>query len=81
MITEFIGAAMRKAKYEYLENDRIYFGKIPGCKGLWASGKTKDECEVELRECLDEWIVLSLRLNMPIPVIGGINMNNHPFTR
>ena len=58
MITEYIDAAMRKARYEHIADEHIYFGKIPDFKGLWASGKTKATCEAELRERLDESIVL-----------------------
>jgi predicted RNase H-like HicB family nuclease len=75
MITEYIEAAMRKARYEHISGERVYFGKIPGFKGLWASSETKDACESELRERLDEWIVLSLRMNMSLPVLGGLTLN------
>ncbi len=71
MIRDYIDAAMRKASYEHIADERIYFGKIPGFKGLWASGKTKCVCETELRERLDEWIVLGLRMNMSLPTVGG----------
>ena len=66
MIAEYIDAAMRKAKFEHIAAEKIYFGKIPGFKGLWASALTKAECESELRERLDGWISLSTRLNMPL---------------
>ena len=75
MITEYIAAAMRKAKYEYISDERIYFGKIPRFKGVWASSETKGACEVELREVLEEWIVLSLRMNTSLPVLGGLTLN------
>ncbi|MEK6756371.1 MAG: hypothetical protein AABZ02_09495 [Bacteroidota bacterium] len=32
------------------------------------------ECRQELQETLEEWIVLSLRLNKPIPVLNGIDL-------
>ena len=76
MIAEYIDAAMRKAKFEHIADEKIYFGKISGFKGLWASAPTKNECERELRERLDEWIVLSLRLNMSLPVMGGLTLNH-----
>ena len=75
MITEYIDAAMRKPKYEHIAGELIYFGKIPNFKGLWASGKTKVACEAELRERLEEWIVLGLRMNMSLPVLGGLTLN------
>lgn len=66
---------MRRAKYEHIAREGIYFGKISGFKGLWASASTKVECERELRERLEEWMVLSLRLNMSLPVLGGLTLN------
>ena len=75
MITEYIEAAMAKAKYERIPDERMVFGKISGFKGLWASAETKAACELELRERLEEWIVLSLRLNMALPVLGGLTLN------
>jgi predicted RNase H-like HicB family nuclease len=67
VITEYIEAAMCKAKYEHITAEATYFGKIPGFKGLWASAATKDACAAELHERLGEWIVLSLRMNMALP--------------
>lgn len=29
----------------------------------------------ELQEVLEEWIILSLRLNHPLPVVDGIDLN------
>lgn len=72
MITEYIEAAMRKAKYEHIPEEGVYFGRIPGFKGLWASSASKAACKTELLERLDEWIVLSLRFNMSLPVLGGL---------
>ena len=76
MISEYIEAAMSKAKYERIEAEAVYFGKIPGFKGLWASASTKTLCSAELQERLDEWIVLSLRMNMTLPVVNGLTLNH-----
>jgi hypothetical protein len=75
MITEYIEAAMGRAKFEHISGEGLYFGKISGFKGLWASGQTQGACELELRERLDEWIVLSLRMNMSMPVLRGLSLN------
>lgn len=74
MITQYIETAMRRAKYEHISGEG-YFARIPEFKGLWASGHTRDDCERELRERLEEWIVLSLRLNMELPVLGRLTLN------
>ncbi len=44
MILEYINAALEKAKYEIIEDEEPYYGEVPGLKGIWATGKTLDEC-------------------------------------
>ncbi len=39
MITEYIQAAMRKAKYEILENNEGFYGEIPGFQGVYSNAK------------------------------------------
>ena len=74
MITEYIEAAMRHAKYECLEEDGVYYAEIPGLPGVWASAPRREELEAELREALEGWIALGLRLNHPTPEIDGIGI-------
>jgi predicted RNase H-like HicB family nuclease len=74
MLTEYIGQAMRKAHYEVMENGR-FFGTIPSCKGLWAEGKTLEQCREELQSTLEDWLLLGLQLGHTLPVINGINLN------
>ncbi len=70
MITEYIQAAMEKATYEIIKDEEPYFAKIPELQGVWASGKTLEECRKNLREVLEEWIVLSIKKSLPIPPLG-----------
>jgi predicted RNase H-like HicB family nuclease len=74
MLTEYMEHATRKAHYELLENGR-FFATIPKCKGLWAEGKTVEECREELRGTLEHWLLLGLQLGHNLPVIDGINLN------
>lgn len=74
MLTEYIRAAMRHAKYEILE-DGTFFGTIPGLKGLWANGQTLEACREELQSTLEDWILVRVRLGHEIPAIDGIDLN------
>ncbi len=74
MLTEYIEKAMRRAHYELKEDGRI-FATIPKCKGLWAQGKSLEECREELRSTLEDWLLLGLQLGHTLPVIDGINLN------
>ena len=56
MLSEYIRAAMRDARYEILSDDGTFYGEIPGFQGVWANCDTLEECREELAEVLDEWI-------------------------
>ena len=43
MFSEYIKAALRRAKYETLENG-TYMAKAEGLRGVIATGKTIEEC-------------------------------------
>ncbi len=73
MLTDYIHAALRRAKYEIIENGQ-YYGEIPGFDGVWASSATLEECRDELRETLEDWLVLGLRMGHSLPVVDGINL-------
>ncbi len=72
MLTAYIQAALRHAKYEMIEDRQPFYGHIPECPGVWAAGATLEDCREELQSVLEDWIVLGLRLGHPIPVIDGI---------
>lgn len=74
MLSNYIEAAMRKARYEILEDGEGFYGSIDGLQGVWANAETLESCRLELREVLEEWIMLGLRLGHPIPVIDGIEL-------
>ena len=75
MLTAYINAAMRNAHYELLEDGEGYVGKIPMLQGIWANADTLEACRDELREVLEEWIILGLKMNHDIPAIDGIELN------
>ena len=66
MLRMFIEKKMRHAHYKLL-NDGIYFGEIPGVKGVWASAKNLEECRKELEEVLEEWLLLKVKMGDAVP--------------
>ncbi|MDP9373005.1 MAG: type II toxin-antitoxin system HicB family antitoxin [Chloroflexota bacterium] len=74
MLTAYIQAAMRHAKYEILPDDGTYYGEIPELPGVAANADTPEACRQELQSVLEGWIALGLRLNHPIPAIDGITL-------
>ncbi|HEU24675.1 MAG: HicB family protein [Mesoaciditoga sp.] len=70
MITEYIEEALKHARYEMINDLEPFYGEIPKLKGVWATGKTLEECRKNLKETLEEWIVLSIKNSLPIPPVG-----------
>jgi predicted RNase H-like HicB family nuclease len=49
-----------------------YFGRIESLQGVWAQADTLEACREELREVLEEWIILGLKRGHPLSAIDGI---------
>jgi predicted RNase H-like HicB family nuclease len=67
MIAEYINAALGQAKYEIIDNEEPYYGEVPGLEGVWASGRTLEECRHNLAEVIDGWLVVRLKRGLSIP--------------
>jgi predicted RNase H-like HicB family nuclease len=74
MLTKYIDAAMKSAKYEIVEEDGTFYASIPGLQGLWASDSTLEGCREELRSVLEGWIIVMLRRNQPLPSFGRASL-------
>lgn len=74
MLSAYIEAAMRKAQYEILPDGEGYYGSIDGLQGVWANADSLEECRKELKEVLEEWLLLGLRMEHPIPILDGIDL-------
>lgn len=71
MLIQYIQAALEHAKYEIIDDEEPYFGEVSELQGVWASGKTLEECRKNLEEVIDEWIIIRLIKGMTIPSIGS----------
>jgi len=65
---------MKKARYEILEDDGSFYGKIPGFKGVYANADTLEECREELEEVLEEWLFFRISRNLFIPEVNGMEL-------
>ena len=50
MLTSYIRAAMRQARYEIVADDGSFYGDIPAIPGVWANAKTLEACREEWEE-------------------------------
>ena len=74
MLTEYIEAAMRRAKYEMLREDSTFYGHIPGFDGVYSNADNLETCRRELKEVLEEWTMLGISRHLPLPVVDGIEL-------
>ena len=72
-MTEYVTAALRHAHYEVME-DGQFWGEVSELQGVWARAETLEGCREELREVIEDWLLLGLRHGHPIPVIDGISL-------
>ena len=77
ILTDYVNLVLAQAVYDKLE-DGTFSGRIPSCIGVVAFSATLQQCEVELRSTLEDWILLGLKLDHHLPVIGGIDLNKEP---
>ena len=74
MINDYLHAAMRRATYEYLPNDKAYYGEIPGFDGVYATAEKLEDCREELLSVLEDWLLLSISKNLPVPVLDSLSL-------
>lgn len=74
MLISDIRAAMHRATYEILDNDRSFYGEISGLKGVWANAPTLEACREELQSALEDWILVRVADHLPLPEVDGIEL-------
>ncbi len=67
MLQNYILKYLGKARYEIIDNSQRFYGEIRELRGVWAVGKTLEECRENLTTALEGWLILRLRKNLPIP--------------
>mgnify|MGYP001233855145 CR=1 FL=1 len=75
MFTNYVRSALRHAKYEILPSNGAFYGEIPGFNGVYAEADTLEDCREELAEILEEWILLRISRQLPLPVVDGIELS------
>ncbi|WP_133511444.1 type II toxin-antitoxin system HicB family antitoxin [Candidatus Thiosymbion oneisti] len=74
MLVEYLQTSLRHAHYEILEEDKSFYGEIPGFQGVYANAPTLEECHKQLKEVLEEWVLFRIYKNLPLPQIDGIEI-------
>ena len=65
MLVEYLQTSLRHAHYEILEEDKSFYGEIPGFQGVYANAPTLKEGHEQLKEILEEWVLFRIYKNSP----------------
>ena len=74
MIRDYIEAALQRAHYELIEDEEPFYGEVPKLQGVWATGKTLEECRQKLAEVVDGWVLIRLARGLDIPPLGQMRI-------
>ncbi len=74
MLIEYIDEALKIARYEIIDDEEPYYGEITELKGVWATGKTLEECRNNLKEVIEGWLLISIKKGLPIPKLGDVEI-------
>ena len=70
MIREYIETALKMAHYELIEDEEPFYGEVPQLQGVWATGRSLEECRLNLAEVIDGWVLVRLSRGLAIPRLG-----------
>jgi predicted RNase H-like HicB family nuclease len=74
VLTSYLDAAMRHAHYELIDGGATVYAEIRELPGVYATSPSVEECRTELREVLEEWVLLGLTMRHAIPPVDGIEL-------
>ncbi len=74
MIREYIDTALECAHYEMIKDEEPYYGEVKELQGVWATGKTLEECRRKLSEVIDGWILVRLSRGLTVPDLRGVRI-------
>jgi len=60
MLMEYLEAALEAAHYEMIEDDEPFYGEVSQLAGVWATGKTLEECRRNLASAIEDWVLFSV---------------------
>lgn len=71
MISDYVRAALRRARYEKLD-DGTFYGEVRGLRGVLATASTLEGCRDQLGEVIEEWVLVRVAKGLAVPSIGKV---------
>ncbi len=79
MLSEYVQAALRRAKYELLDDGEGFYAEVSLLPGVWANADNLEACRERLKEAVESWILVKLRHNdSDFPNLDGFDLNPQP---
>jgi predicted RNase H-like HicB family nuclease len=72
MLLQYIQTALEHAHYEIIEDEEPFYGEVPPLPGVWATGKTLEECRRNLAAAIEDWVLFSIAKGLSIPTLGQV---------
>jgi len=72
MLLQYLQTALECAHYEIIEDEEPFYGEAPSLDGVWATGKSLEECRRNLAEAIEDWVLFSIVKGSPIPALGQV---------
>jgi predicted RNase H-like HicB family nuclease len=70
VLIHYIQEAMERARYEVIQDDEPYYGEVPSIEGVWATGKSLEECLRNLASAVEDWVLFSVAKGLSVPALG-----------
>jgi predicted RNase H-like HicB family nuclease len=74
ILSAYFDAAMRHAIFRRAGEQQRIYSAIPGIRGLWASGQTREEAKKDLRGALEWWVLTCVFEHQPLPAFDGVSL-------
>jgi len=74
VILDYLFAALESAHYELIEDEEPFYASVPGLEGVWATGKSLEECRRNLSSAIEDWILFSVRMGASLPPVSGVSL-------
>lgn len=67
---DYVQQALEHATYELIDDEEPYYSEVPELQGVWATGKSLEECRRNLLAAIEDWLLFSIAKGLPIPTIS-----------
>ena len=72
MLQDYFESHLKRARYEMIDEGSRFYAEIRELRGVWAVGRTLEECRQNLISALEGWFIFRLRKNLPVNLEVGL---------